>query len=180
MHERHINDSTFRLNVLSYANELSNGITQMYPPPSKGQEDASYDNEVEVVNPGGNVQLGIPISRQSVGRETQDRDMLETDTPISRSNQVKTGTTLIDSPSSSQRHLNTEPPMPYPMSEEQYGMVYPLAISGDSGENIATDDFSSISRTFFDQQFLDRDRVISYNEGMFTTDMGWWVETKSA
>ncbi|PVH87770.1 hypothetical protein DL98DRAFT_556635 [Cadophora sp. DSE1049] len=54
------------------------------------------------------------------------------------------------------------------------GFVHP-ATNFQATENIlGMDDINPISQMFVDQQFLDMDRVISYDDGLFSANMGWW------
>ncbi len=60
------------------------------------------------------------------------------------------------------------------INQGAYASISPGEFVAVPGDTHATDDLTSISQMFLDQNFLDRDRVISYDEGLFTADMSWW------
>jgi hypothetical protein len=43
---------------------------------------------------------------------------------------------------------------------------------GNTGEGF--DDFNSLSEMFFDQQYMDMDRIISFDDGVFSANLDWW------
>jgi hypothetical protein len=176
MHETHTNDPAFQLNVLAYANELANSTTQMYHGRMKNSEDMSYEHEGEVVERHAQPRK-VPDMRQPGLQKTRELvgGTVLTDTGW-KSNQLKTTTHHAGPSMAAQQSSSTGPTLMTlpPLETDQYAMSYPIEIPVASEDDISTDEFSSISQIFFDQQFLDRDRVISYHEGMFTSDVGWW------
>ena len=54
------------------------------------------------------------------------------------------------------------------------GFMHPAVNIQTADSIMGMDDLNPISQMFVDQQFLDMDRVISYNDGLFSTNIGWW------
>ena len=54
------------------------------------------------------------------------------------------------------------------------GFMHPAANVQTADNIMVMDDLNPISQMFVDQQFLDMDRVISYDDGLFSANMGWW------
>lgn len=72
------------------------------------------------------------------------------------------------------RAANTVP-SPYPMPPVGAVVMNDTQASMDE-YNV---DLNSISQMFFDQQYIDMDRVISFDDGMFNADMNYGVNMNS-
>lgn len=179
MHERCISDLSFRINVLAYANELAIDSINSPRVVNTGHEDDSDEEYImtrteehsqrrtvkkpnhaqiievqDVANGENQVANGYQANKpnRTTGREGPFPPTDELPTPIS-----------ID-PTSVQPPVNQQP---YPLMQQPDVTVLP-------GNDIVPDEFTYISQMFLNQQFLDRDRVISYDEGMFAANMDGW------
>ena len=65
-------------------------------------------------------------------------------------------------------------PVQIPTNQQPYPLMQPPDVPVMPRNDIVPDEFTYISQMFLNQQFLDRDRVISYDEGMFAANMNGW------
>ncbi|KAH8678941.1 hypothetical protein BGZ60DRAFT_468294 [Tricladium varicosporioides] len=167
MHEKCVNDRGFRIDILGFV--PSSVITQAVASSEEKDEFAKRGTHFQVKQ---NEISHIPVQKTQVrmGREEQRGEEW-------RANRSKRATEHVSSRSPAQQVPEIPPiistPEQVPIDQASYLMPYPVGDSITPGPGMAMEDFSSISQLFLDQQFLDRDRIISYNDGMFT-DMGWW------
>lgn len=179
MHERCVNDLSFRIDVLAYANELAIDSINSPQPANTGQEDTSDEEdtmarmeensrqrttkhpshvqipEVQVVAMGEDQEDSIYQPNNSIrttGREGPFPPSDELPTPIS-----------ID-----------PTPVQLPINQQSYRLMHQSDAAVMPGNDLVPDEFTYISQMFLNQQFLDRDRVISYDEGMFAANIDGW------
>ncbi|RDW68680.1 hypothetical protein BP5796_09337 [Coleophoma crateriformis] len=162
MHERCLSDSKYRIDVLAYANELGSSSIELPGAATMVRASAGSEEEANILKSN----KGRTSNKQSHMQIQETQDIAERGEQIS----------CEWRPSSSAREILVPPdanttPAHLPIDEGQYILPHPTDIPGDG---VITDDLTSISQMSFDQQFLDRDRVISYDDGMFTANMDWW------
>ncbi|KAG4439697.1 hypothetical protein IFR05_004834 [Cadophora sp. M221] len=78
---------------------------------------------------------------------------------------------------SSGHRVNSSPAYPavtHLVTEGNDGILSPAAGFQATEDSMSMNDLNPISQMFIDQQFLEMDRVISYDDGLFSANMGWW------
>jgi hypothetical protein len=180
MYERCLNNADFRIDVLDYANELGNGSNDT-PAASGIAPSAVREDETDVAHSHkiGNVRR-LAKNKRSHAQVQDGEEALEGGRMIDRrvrSRQRKTDTAGVELRSSTQEmhtplSIDTAP-VHMPVNEGPYIVMDEVEIPVPGGAGVLSDDFGYISQMFFDQQFLDRDRVISYDEGMFAANVDW-------
>jgi hypothetical protein len=202
MHEKYTNNPSFRVDVLGYANELS--TTRMgIPCATTIDQDHEPDDEPHHMNRSKIHTRGLADGgMQSYVQVEGGSDMLscseQTYTMINNHPEAaiseSSATHRIPCPTSQaltlspagfapayqpREHINASPainPASSTLSINDCSAtgIPPTGISAGTGNDAVIDDLTAISRMFFDQQYLEMDRVIGFDDVMFTSNMEWW------
>lgn len=179
MHEKCINDVSFRIEVLAYANEL--GVDSINSPQvvNVDQEDTSDEEDIMASTDENSRRQRINKPNHVQNPEIQDVAKSEDQAASGYQANESNGTTVCEGTFPSTGELRTpisiDPiPVQLPVNQQQYPLMQRPNIPVMQGNDIVPDEFTYISQMFLNQQFLDRDRVISYDEGMFAANMDGW------
>ena len=181
MHERCLENADFRIDVLGYANELGNDSNDISHASSIAPAVDGKDDEVDVAHSKG-ARNGQPLAKKkrSYAQVQERQDVVDGGQKIDRGRRMrsrKTKTGDVESSPPAQQiptPLSTNlAPVQMPINEGPYTLMNAVEVPAVAGDGMLSDDFTYISQLFHDQQFLDRDRVISYDEGMFAASMDW-------
>lgn len=191
------NDPNFSLDVLGYVNDLQfimNSTKDSYqnqesepnsytPRSTEFNEEQSSEEEEDQSEGDNEHQISEPWSGTA---ERDNHDTLATEPYIAR--QIQPG------PSFELKRPVLDPQIP---SQSQYNIYNSASFSTlaqpiQSFENAPTtlgasqqmtstfasagefEDFNSLSPILFDQQYLEMDRIISFDDGIFASSMDWW------
>jgi hypothetical protein len=180
MHEKCIKEPGFRIDVLAYANEMGDSSIDGTVVTSNDEESIIAGKEADVTrsdinNEWQTKEMTSDVQTRQAQDRVEDEEQVANQRKIMRPNNKKT---LADLSRPTQEITNPPAINPLqaqlPTNEEAYAVTNPDEILAASGNPIAMDDLTSISQMFLDQQFLGMDRVISYDEGLFTANMSWW------
>jgi hypothetical protein len=181
MHERCLKNPHFRIEVLGYANELENDSNDIPHAACAAPATTSNDEEADLAssNRVSNSRRPTKKRRSHIkGQEGQDLvkggEKIDQRYIIRRQQKSKTGG-VESSPPAQEIPTSLSPnlePGHISTNEGPYASIN-AAEASVPGDGMLSGDFTYISQMFFDQQFLDRDRVISYDDGMFVADMDW-------
>lgn len=179
MHERCINDLSFRIDVLAYANELAIDSINSPRVANAGQDDTSDEEDIMARTEENSRRR--TIKRPDHARIPEVQDVAKDEDQVANGYQTSKSsrTTRHEGPFPPTNELSTpisiDPtPVQLPVNQQSYPLMQPPDVPGMPGNDIAPDEFTYISQMFLNQQFLDRDRVISYDEGMFAANMHGW------
>ncbi|KFZ07757.1 hypothetical protein V502_09783 [Pseudogymnoascus sp. VKM F-4520 (FW-2644)] len=179
MHERCINDFSFRIDVLAYANELAVDSINSPRVANTGQEDTSDEEDIMTRTEENSRRRTLKkpnhVRIPEVQDVAKDKDQMANGYQARKSSR----TTGHEGPFLPTNELSTpisiDPtPVQLPVNQQSYPLMQPPDVPVMPGNDIAPDEFTYISQMFLNQQFLDRDRVISYDEGMFAANMDGW------
>ena len=165
MHERCMNDLSFRIDVLAYANELAVDSINSPQVANTGQEDTSDEEDIMARTEENTRRRKLKKPNHVRIPEVQDvaKDrMTGHEGPFPPTNELSTPISIDPTP------------VQLPVNQQSYPLMQPSNVPVMPGNDIAPDEFTYISQMFLNQQFLDRDRVISYDEGMFAANMDGW------
>jgi hypothetical protein len=179
MHERCANDSRFRIDVLGYANELRDVNMASTHVTTTDQEVTSDEEAAVVVLEKNNQQQTRGNSSHIQVPETQDVPGSREHPDNGNQARKSTRSTGCDEPFPPAEELPTPQslhpePAQFSINQGSYPIMHPTNVPAVPRDDIGTDDFTYISQMFLNQQFLDRDRVICYDEGMFAANMDGW------
>jgi hypothetical protein len=179
MHEKCINDVSFRIEVLAYANEL--GVDSINSPQvvNVDQEDTSDEEDIMARTEENSRRQTINKPNHVRNSEVQDvaknEDRAASGYQTNESNRTTGRKGTFQSTGELRTSISIDPtPVQLPVSQQQYPLMQRPNVPVMQGNDIVPDEFTYISQMFLNQQFLDRDRVISYDEGMFAANMDGW------
>ncbi|KFY43782.1 hypothetical protein V495_03777 [Pseudogymnoascus sp. VKM F-4514 (FW-929)] len=179
MYERCTNDLSYRVEVLAYANELGVDGTNSPRVASTSQESASDEEDIIAGAEDNNRRRTTGKARAHIP-EIQEVAKVENQA----AHGYQAGKSSRTGGREEQFRRTEEPPTPMsvgpapaqlPVNQQMYPLMHPPDGRVVPG-NIVPDEFTYISQMFLNQQFLDRDRVITYDEGMFASNMEGWDE----
>lgn len=174
LHNRYTNDERFRIDVLGYVNEVgSSGFGLQTNERFPGDEPTGRPAEHSVPGNQNTIQIAELNFPQSSAHEMGSRNSRPILSPIG----LRPSSSAYTQLPSSIPSFGTAPDY-LPMQPLNDGTgILPLGHNGTPSmtENLfVVDDMNSISQMFLDQQFLEMDRVITYDDGMFAPNMEWW------
>lgn len=178
MHEKCINDPSFRIDVLAYANELRVDSINSPQVANQGQDDTSDEEDTVGRTKENSRQRTVEKHNQASNPEVQDvaRSVDQTGGGYRASKSSRsTGRKGFQPTNELPTPASVDPtPVQLPVNQQSYPVMRQPDVPVMPGTDIVPDEFTYISQMFLNQQFLDRDRVISYDEGMFAATMGGW------
>lgn len=181
MYQRCLENSEFRIDVLGYANELGNGCNDISPVTNLAPAATSNNGEAEIASLNGLTNICRPTKRKRSNAQFQEGEsVLEGEQNKNsggkvRQRKARTGGVELSQPTQEMPTPFSIDPLPMQIStnERPYALINSVEVPVVPEDGNLSDDFTYISQMFLDQQFLDRDRVINYDEGMFATNMDW-------
>ncbi|KAH8819895.1 fungal-specific transcription factor domain-containing protein [Xylogone sp. PMI_703] len=183
MHERCAGDSEYRIDVLSYANELGNlgGHIPFVSDTAAVDREATGNEETCVIS---SSRSGPPRTRRRPDHHVRTpklKDAVHNEEQIimggwKTSQRKKTAAhTGLPMLPTNKIDINSTYINPFANSRPD-SLIHTADVPTMPGAGTAEDDFTYISQMFLNQQFLDRDRVISYDEGMFAANIDGWEQ----
>ncbi|KFY75496.1 hypothetical protein V499_04538 [Pseudogymnoascus sp. VKM F-103] len=179
MHEKCVNDVGFRIGVLAYANEL--GVDSINSPQvvNIDQEDSSDEEDIIERTEENNRRRSMNEPNHVQNPEAQDvaknEEQAASGYQANGSSRTAGREGTFPPTGELRTPISIDPtPVQLPVSQQQYPLMQRPNVSVMQGNDIVPDEFTYISQMFLNQQFLDRDRVISYDEGMFAANMDGW------
>lgn len=179
MHEKCVNDVGFRIGVLAYANEL--GVDSINSPQvvNIDQEDSSDEEDITERTEENSRRRSMNEPNHVQNPEAQDvtkgEDQTGSGYQANGSSRTAGREGTFPPTGELRTPISIDPtPVQLPVSQQQYPLMQRPNVSVMQGNDIVPDEFTYISQMFLNQQFLDRDRVISYDEGMFAANMDGW------
>ncbi|KFY17139.1 hypothetical protein V492_00872 [Pseudogymnoascus sp. VKM F-4246] len=178
MHERCTNDPSFRIDVLAYATELGADSANSPQATNQDPEDTSDEEDIEVRAEENGRRLTVNQTNQ--GQNPEVRDASKSEEQEANGHQANkssrpTGREGFQPTDELPTPTSIDPtPVQLPINQHSYPLMQPPNVPVMPRADMAPDEFTYISQMFLNQQFLDRDRVISYDEGMFAANMDGW------
>ncbi|OBT74496.1 hypothetical protein VF21_06913 [Pseudogymnoascus sp. 05NY08] len=179
MHEKCINDVSFRIDVLAYANELRVDGINSPQVANVDQEDTSDEEDIMARTEENSQRQAMNKPNHVQNPEIQDVSKSEDQAASGYQANGSSRTTGREGTFPATGELATpisiDPtPVQLPINQQSYALMQRPNVLVMQGNDVVPDEFTYISQMFLNQQFLDRDRVISYDEGMFAANMNGW------
>ncbi|PVH79233.1 hypothetical protein DL98DRAFT_572693 [Cadophora sp. DSE1049] len=173
LYERCLDNASFRVDVLGYTNESARGLgrprTQSYDntssrsPIAISNNHSTYTHNLRDYSQAADLRL--PSQQPFSSPQSQSEQTASLPVPVSQQRPYYYDQAIVNG------RATASIPNSYALPPGGAGVMNDTAVVVDQYDV----DLNAISQIFFDQQYIDMDRVISFDDGMFNAEINYGI-----